>query len=74
MVLLPAGLLTRDARADTFNIEIDYMVDSGIGGHSHRPSNLEIDAVVKMFACQGLSLLKTLSRLETAVSGVPAGI
>ena len=44
------------ARADTFNIEIDYMVDDGIGGHSHRPNPEEIDAVVQMFACQGHTL------------------
>ena len=56
IMLLPAGLAASDARADVFNIEIDYMVDSGIGGHSHRPSNIEIDAVVQMFACQGHTL------------------
>lgn len=47
------GVGTAAARADTFNIEIDYMVDSGIGGHSHQPNDIEIAAVVQMFACQG---------------------
>ena len=56
MTFLPAVLAAMDARADVFNIEIDYMVDSGIGGHSHRPSNQEIDAVIQMFACQGHTL------------------
>ena len=56
MMLLPAGLVTTDARADVFNIEIDYMVDGGIGGHSNRPNGVEIDAVVQMFACQGHTL------------------
>ena len=56
IMLLPAGLVTTDARADVFNIEIDYMVDDGIGGHSHRPNDEEIQAVVQMFACQGHTL------------------
>lgn len=55
-ILLLAGLVTTDARADVFNIEIDYMVDTGIGGHSHMPNEIEIEAVVQMFACQGHDL------------------
>jgi hypothetical protein len=39
--------------AATFRIEIDYMV----GTHSHQPSQLVIDAVVQMFACQGHTLI-----------------
>ena len=42
------------AAADTFRIEIDYMVSAG---HSHEPSQLVIDAVVQMFACQGHTLI-----------------
>jgi hypothetical protein len=56
VLLLSGGLVCTDARADTFNIEIDYMVDSGIGGHSHRPNDIEIEAVAQMFACQGHTL------------------
>ncbi len=41
------------AQAETFNIEIDYMVQ---GSHSHMPQPEEIAAVVKMFACQGHTL------------------
>lgn len=35
------------------NVEIDYMAD---GTHSHRPAQAEIDAVVQMFACHGITL------------------
>ena len=56
MMFVPVGFVTTAARADVFNIEIDYMVDDGIGGHSHRPNDVEIDAVVQMFACQGHTL------------------
>jgi hypothetical protein len=35
------------------NVHIDYMADVS---HSHRPSQEEIDAVVQMFACQGITL------------------
>ncbi len=56
IVFLATGLLTTDVRAEVFNIEIDYMVDANIGGHSHRPNDIEIDAVVQMFACQGHTL------------------
>ena len=47
-------LLAVPAAAETFNIEIDYMVDtSPSSGHSHMPSQDVIDSVVQMFACQG---------------------
>ena len=49
-------LTAMPAAAETFNIEIDYMVDSSPGGHSHMPTQAEIDAVVQMFACQGHTL------------------
>jgi len=51
-----AAVGPRDATADTFRIEIDYMVEPGPGAHSHRPSAAEIAAVVQMFACQGHTL------------------
>lgn len=47
------GVGSANVRADVFNIEIDYMVEDGIGGHSHRPNDVEVNAVVQMFACQG---------------------
>lgn len=40
----------------TMNIEIDYMVESGTGGHSHKPQPAEVAAVVQMFACHGYTL------------------
>jgi hypothetical protein len=49
-------LLAGAAAAQTINVEIDYMVDTGIGGHSHQPQQIEIDAAVQMFACQGITL------------------
>ncbi len=53
MTLLAVVLLAPAAPADTFNIEIDYMVDID---HTHRPSAAVINAVVKMFQCQGHTL------------------
>lgn len=35
------------------NVEIDWMAD---GTHSHRPTQAEINAVVQMFACHGITL------------------
>jgi hypothetical protein len=40
--------------ADTFKIEIDYMVGTN---HSHEPSDAVLVAVVQMFACQGHTLI-----------------
>ncbi len=37
------------------NVEIDYMT-GGTPYHSHRPSQAEINAVVQMFACHGVTL------------------
>lgn len=40
-------------------IEIDYMVEyngDGTVNHSHRPTTAEVNAVVQMFACQGITL------------------
>jgi hypothetical protein len=45
------------ALADTFNIEIDYMVDTSLGSpHSHMPSAAVVAAVEQMFSCQGHTL------------------
>lgn len=49
-------LLSLRVSADTFQIEIDYMGDPG-DGHSHRPSQQVLDAVIQMFACQGHTLV-----------------
>ena len=55
LVLASIGLsLTAAASAGTFRIELDYMV---AGDHSHRPSTAVIDAVVRMFACEGHTLI-----------------
>ncbi|MBL8878883.1 MAG: hypothetical protein JNG88_07165 [Phycisphaerales bacterium] len=48
------GSLT--AAADTFRIEIDYMGPDA-DGHDHQPSQLVLDAVIQMFACQGHTLI-----------------
>lgn len=54
-ITLATGLLAPSpGRAATFKIEIDYMVSAG---HSHRPSQAVIDAVVQMFACQNHTLI-----------------
>lgn len=37
----------------TLNVEIDWMVDTG---HSHEPSQADLDAIVAMFACRGVTL------------------
>jgi hypothetical protein len=63
VLLLVAGvvlttLAAAPAGAETFRIEIDYMVDDD---HSHRPSQEELDAVIQMFACQGHTLILELS-------------
>jgi len=57
MILSLVLLAALPAAAETFNIEIDYMVDTSVGNpHSHKPTQAEIDAVVQMFACQGHTL------------------
>lgn len=42
------------------NVEIDWM-EGGFPFHSHKPNQDEIDAVVRMFACQGITLNVVLS-------------
>lgn len=59
--LLMVLALVTGASADTFRIEIDYMVDHGSNPHSHQPTALEIQAVVQMFACQGHTLIVEVS-------------
>jgi hypothetical protein len=61
LIFLILSLGTMTASADTFRIELDYMVDGGAGGHSHQPSQAVIDAVVQMFACQGHTLIIDVS-------------
>jgi hypothetical protein len=48
------AVIPLSASADTFRIEIDYMVDTN---HSHMPQPDEIAAVVQMFACEGHTLI-----------------
>lgn len=50
-------LMAPMASAATFQIELDYMVETGPGAHSHMPSAAEIATVVQMFACQGHTLI-----------------
>lgn len=46
--------LSAPARAaTTINVEVDWMVDTD---HSHEPSQAELDAIVAMFACKGITL------------------
>ncbi|MEE9296172.1 MAG: hypothetical protein V3W34_14595 [Phycisphaerae bacterium] len=70
----------RPAAADTFRIEIDYM---GIGPnedpdqdpcqgvladtHDHQPSQLVLDAVIQMFACQGHTLIIDLNTANNVI-------
>lgn len=60
LALLAASVAGGAAKADTFRIEIDYMV-GGAPNHSHQPSQAVIDAVVQMFACQGHTLIIEVS-------------
>ena len=42
------------------NVEVDYMVERNPDGsvrHSHRPTQAELNAVIQMFACQGIVLV-----------------
>lgn len=55
-LLIVAGFLASPATAQVptvINVEIDYMVG---GTHSHQPSQAEINAIVQMFACHGITL------------------
>ncbi len=54
LVLAIAATCAGSARAvTTINVEIDYMAD---GTHTHQPSAAEMNAVVQMFACHGITL------------------
>lgn len=50
------------------NVEIDYMED---GTHSHRPSQAEIDAIVQMFACHGITLNAVIDDAIPHVAVIP---
>jgi len=54
--VLSVLLIIPNTRAETFNIEIDYMGQNNGANHSHQPSAAVIAAVVQMFACQGHTL------------------
>lgn len=60
-VVLALLLCSAAVRAETFRIELDYMVDGAPGGHSHQPSAQVLQAVVQMFACQGHTLIIDVS-------------
>ena len=53
LALFLAALPLRAQVPSAINVEIDYMVGTW---HSHEPARSEIDAVVQMFACQGITL------------------
>ena len=50
------------------NVEIDWMDN---GSHSHQPSTSEIDAVVQMFACQGITLNVDISNSQWLQASFP---
>ncbi len=58
LLILMAISTARTTNADTFRIEIDYMVGAD---HSHEPNATVIAAVQQMFACQGHTLIIDLS-------------
>lgn len=49
-----AATFAATLRADTFRIELDQMHG---GGHTHSVSQLVLDAVINIFACQGHTLM-----------------
>jgi len=51
LALLSAPTLAQQ----TIRVEVDYMAVSG--GHSHRPEQEEMDAVIRMFAAHGITLV-----------------
>ena len=56
------------AQVSTIRVELDYM---SIGSASYQPTQLEIDAVVQMFACKGINLIIDVDDaipMETVVS------
>jgi hypothetical protein len=58
LALMMAGWVAGAAHADpptVINVEIDYMV-GGNPSHSHRPTQAEINAIIQMFACHGITL------------------
>jgi hypothetical protein len=57
--------------APVFNVEIDYMVDTSPGGHSHKPSDAEIAAAIQMFACHGFTLNAVVDQAIPHVNVLP---
>jgi len=49
------ALISSNSHGETFRIEIDYMGSDG--AHDHQPSQLVLDTVIEMFACQGHTLI-----------------
>lgn len=50
------------------NVEIDYMSD---GTHSHAPTQAEINAIVQMFACHGITLNAVIDDAVPHVTVMP---
>lgn len=53
-ILLGATAPPALAQSNVIRVEIDYMVDEF---HSHQPTQAELDAVIQMFACKGITLI-----------------
>ncbi len=53
------------AAVTAINVEVDYMVT---GGHSHALQQAEIDAIVSMFACQGITMTIDQSNAITEIT------
>jgi hypothetical protein len=51
--VLLAGAPRAHAQPTEINVEIDWMAT---GGHSHRPTQAEVNAIVQMFACHDITL------------------
>lgn len=60
--LVAVPLSVSQAQVPTvINVEIDWMEIPGVGGHSHRPQQAEIDAAIQMFACHDITLNVVIS-------------
>ena len=53
LFLIPLNSALGQIPNNVINVEIDYMADAT---HSHRPAQAEINAVIQMFACHGITL------------------
>jgi hypothetical protein len=56
------------AQPTQINVEIDYMVG---GGHSHQPSQAEINAIIQMFACHGITLNAVIDDAVPHINVIP---